>query len=203
MSVDSDKHIAINLLCSILDRVPEKRRSDAITFACIAVGQSAERTGLKATRNRPIKHLFWDVTADDLRRRMVHLVDEVGVCQQAIVQGVIAFLDSHFARQSDPNFVERARQNLIKAIDDITADLELPVDQRKFQMSDLELHDLIQKTEDSLADSEQRRLGAQEALLFLREQAEAVFSQEFWVALTTLEIGDPRNLLDGLTDDEE
>jgi hypothetical protein len=185
--------VAIDALCDMLNRFPGNRRADAITFACIAVGQSAQPTGLKPTWDRTMKQMFWDATTNDLRGRLIHLVEEVGVPQQTIVQGVIAYLDSHFSRAADREFSERARDNHVSAIANLQKQLELPGNANN-------AHVLagIQFMEEALESCERRRQDAEEALLVFREETAKVFTNAFWEALAKEEIGDPRRLFDGL-----
>jgi len=197
------KYIAIDLLCQILDEVPEPRRFDAVTFACIAVGQSAEPTGLKRTRTRTIGQMYWDVTTADLRKRLIYLVDTVDVEQQTLVHGVIGFLDNHFATHANRDFVEGTRENHVNTMERIDADLQIPLEQRESRMRDDELIDFKKKMEQSYSDIEKRRQEAEEALHYLRERVESVFTMEFWQAFTISKLGDPRRLLDLEEPDED
>lgn len=186
-AMNTSTHPAIDMLCGLLSSVPKQRRDDAIIFACIAVGRPAERTGLDPIGSRTIHQLFWDLTTDDLRQRLVYLIEEVGVLEQTVVQGVIGFLDSHFSAQASREFSERARDNQISRIAHLEQQLGLPVDERTRPISDLQLQDLVDKSKQWLAETEQRRREAEETLHFLRNHVEEVFTEELWDTLTARE----------------
>lgn len=143
-----------------------------------------------------MKQMFWDVTTNDLRGRLIHLVEEAGVPQQTIVQGVIANLDSHFSRAADREFSERARDNHVSTIANLQKQLELPGNE-----SNPQILASIQFMEETMQGCEQRRQDAEEALFFFREETAKAFTNALWEALAKEEIGDPRRLFDGLDED--
>lgn len=176
----SSNHKAVDALCQILDRSPSERKYDLIFFACSSVGLSMESTGLEPTKERKLKDLHWDFTLDDLRQRLVQLVDEIGILEQVVVEGVLAFLISFYRRLADPNETPRVVMNHLGMIENLKKQLCLPASERKNKMSDKELKDFIAKVQDMLGDCEARRQDAEEALNFLQQEANNTFTDEFW-----------------------
>lgn len=60
-----------------------------------------ESTGLERGKERPENCHYWDLTVDDLGKRLVRLISKTGVREQVAVEGVIAFLISFYRRESD------------------------------------------------------------------------------------------------------
>ena len=109
-------HIAIKKLCEVLDAFPAEHRDDALRRTGLAIGRGADPTGIPLSMDRPIKHLYWDVEIEQLKNRMVYLVDEIGVDEGTIVLGVIQNLDWHFRRHADRDFTEQCRDGHINTI---------------------------------------------------------------------------------------
>lgn len=173
-------HKALDALCDILDRSPSGRKYDFIFYACYSVGLSMEPTGLEPTKERKLRDLHWDFTLGDFRKRLVQLVDEFGLLEQVVVEGVLAFLISFYRKLADPNETPRVVQNHLGMIENLKQQLRLPASERRSKMSDEELKDFITKVEDMLGGCEARREDAEEALHFLQQEAKDTFTDEFW-----------------------
>jgi hypothetical protein len=124
--------------------------------------------------------LYWDLTTKDLRERLTELVNENGIDEQLLVQGIVAFLDYHFASHATPESAERARRNCISTIEKLERELTLPIEQRQQELTDAEIQDLITKMNDLSEGGESRRQEAKAALESLREVVAEVFTEQFW-----------------------
>jgi len=173
-------HKALDALCDILDRSPSERKYDFIFYACHSVGLSMEPTGLEPTKERKLRDLHWDFTLDDLRKRLVQLVDQIGLLEQVVVEGVLAFLISFYRKLADPNETPRVVQNHFDMIENLKQQLSLPPSERRSDMSDEELKNSITMFEDALSGCEARRQSAEGALDFLQQEAKDTFTDEFW-----------------------
>ena len=201
--MDETTHLAIQTLCTIIDGFPAARRDDAIRRTGLAVGRSADPTGIPTTADQPIKHLYWDLTIDELRDRMIQLVDEVGIDEATIVLGVIHNLDWHFERHADREFSDDCRDSHIATVNGLRADLEKPLDERDYRESDDGINDFIQKIKNEIENVEKSRQEAEDALHYLREKTADVFTWQFWHALTSHKLGDPKRLLDDLDSSDD
>ena len=176
-------HKAVDALCDILERSPSERKYDLITFACFGVGLSMDPTGLEPTKERKLSTLYWDLTLEDLKKRLVQLVDEFGLLEQVVVEGVLAFLISFYRTQADPNETPRVIQNHLGMIEHLKQELCLPASERKNKMGDKELNDFITKVEHMLEGCDERRQEAEKALHFLQQEAKDTFTDEFWKSI--------------------
>jgi len=175
-----NNHKGIDALSAIIDRSSSKQKYELICFACSSVGLSMEPTGLKPTRERTLRELHWDFTLDDLRKRLVQLVDEIGLIEQVVVEGVLAFLISVHRTQADSDRTPRFVQNHLNTIEHLKQQLCLPASERENEMSDEELKAFIAEVEDMLGGCEARQQDAQETLRFLQREVKDTFTDEFW-----------------------
>lgn len=187
-------------MCLIIQGFPPARRKDAIVFACIAVGKSAEPTGLRLHRDRPIKLSYWDLTIDDFRQRMVELVEDVGMDESAVVLGVVGYLDCLYERRADHGFSEQAYDNHIETIERLRQELKKPIADRTYKASDKEIVAFMQKLQGLLGECEQRRRDAEEALRYLRKKTAEVFTWQLWDELARLRADDLRQLFNDMDD---
>jgi len=175
-----NKHKAVDGLCDILNRFPSEQKYNLVFFACFSVGLSRDPTGLEPTEKRKLEHLHWDFTLDDLRKRLVQLVDEHDLLEQMVVEGVLAFLISFYRKLADPNDKPRIVQNHLDLIEGLKEQLRLPISQRKSNVSDEHLRHCIARLEKMLAGIETRWEDAEQTLHFLQQEAKDTFTDEFW-----------------------
>ena len=195
-------YIAIKLLCEILDSFPTERRKDALRRTGLAIGRGPDLTGIPVSVDRPIKHLYWDVEIDQLKDRMIQLVDEIGVDEGTIVLGVIQNLDWHFRRHADRDFTEECRNGQINTINGLRADLEKPFDQRAYKESDEGIRAFIKKIETAIGNIELDRQNAEDALHYLQLKSEPLFDWKLWNSIAHLKIEQMRPGIDGNDDSE-
>jgi hypothetical protein len=174
------KNVAIELLCKLIDELPQPPRHDVTFWACAAVGKSPEPTGLEPLPHRTLGQLQWDLTTDDLRKRLSYLVEDVGLFQQTVVNGVISFLETWYSDMADKASAEEALNNYIRMIEHLDSQLTLRVADRQMNSSDDELREFRAKVADDSTRCEERRQGHEETLNLLREKVFAVFTPEVW-----------------------
>lgn len=188
----ADSYRGVNALCEILVRCPDKSRYDLINWACLSLGLVLESTGLERGQGRLGNSHYWDLTVDDLRKRLVRLISETGVMEQVAAGGVIAFLISFYGRISDPNRMSGFVRKQYDVIEGLEYELSLSVARRKDNMSDEELENSVTETKDMLHRLEARRRDAEEALRFLQQETEDTFTGEFWGRIMSDERGRPQ-----------
>jgi hypothetical protein len=179
MTTDS-QNPAFDQLLKVIDGLPKSGKYNAVVWAAMALGMSAEPTGLEPSSTRTIKQLFWDVEPRDLRKRCAKLVDKVELDERLIVEGTIAVLKGHFASFASPEGVEKAKKNIENLLPGLRLQLELPVIERAHPISDAELRDLIEKAESRLANLDNQREEYEQLLDFFSTQIEEVFTDDFW-----------------------
>ena len=167
-------------LCEFISRIPEPDRFDAIFIGCTALGKSPDPTGLKATRDRTLAELHWDLTIDDLRARLVELAQKVGLDEQFLVEGTLSVLESHIAHRSSEEFTERARELNLNAIKFMESELTRHAEDRRQQMTDAELNDLILKTKEHVTRLDQDRRDAELLLRFFQQERRSLFDLSYW-----------------------
>ncbi len=185
----ADSYRGVNALCEILGRCPDKSRYDLINWACLSLGLVLESTGVERGNGRPGNCHYWDLTVDDLRKRLVRLISETGVMEQVAAGGVIGFLISFYRRASDPNKRPGFVQEYCEVIEGLEYELSLSVSQRKDNMSDEELENSMTEAKDMLHRYEARRQDAEEALRFLQQETKDTFTGEFWGRIMSDERG--------------
>ncbi len=171
---------AIDALCNILNRFPQPERHNLITWACMAVGQAPEPTGLPPTQDRRIKHYFWDLTADDLQTRLRNLVDEHSIAQEVLVKGLIAHLEGWYELCADPQIIDQTVDNSIAKIAELKELLQVPVDDRPVPIPDHQLTEMISQLEENIENRDGRRAQAERTLASLQKEVDRVFTAEFW-----------------------
>ena len=188
----ADSYRGVNALCEILGRCPDKSRYDLINWACLSLGLVLESTGLERGQGRLGNSHYWDLTVDDLRKRLVRLISETGVMEQVAAGGVIAFLISFYRRESDPNKRPGVVRKHCEVIEGLEYQLSLSVSQRKDNMSDEELENSMTEAKDILHRYEARRQDTEEALGFLQQETKDTFTDELWGRIMSDERGRPQ-----------
>lgn len=171
---------AIDTLCEILSRLPGSETENAVGLAALAVGMEHEPTGLQPTIDRTFKQLYWDITPDDLRQHLNHLVNSHHIAQEIIVKGLVAHLESWYELYSDPEFAKQKANRDLDKIESLKETLKIPVDTRIIPIPDNQLRDLISQLAEMIETSESRRIQAENALAFLRAECDRVFTKDFW-----------------------
>ncbi|HWA98899.1 MAG TPA: hypothetical protein VG713_10425, partial [Pirellulales bacterium] len=116
-------------------------------MACIAVGRDPDPTGLEPTRQRTIKQLFWDVTAVELKDRLIELVADAGIDEEFLVNAILDYLESKYRRHADTESSENGRQETMRLPENMRQQRELPQSRRPMNGSDEEVDTFIAKLE--------------------------------------------------------
>ena len=177
---DLGDHPAIDVFCGLIESLPDKFTQTAMIWVGMAIGVAPEPTGLPETRDRLVKQMHWDMEIRQLRERMAHLVDEVGVDEQFVVEGAFAFLQSYFVQFASPEVLEENQVSHARFLETLHEQLKLPIADRRDQGSDAELHDFIEKIEKTIANGEDTRQEHEEVLDLLRASKNQLLSEEFW-----------------------
>jgi len=201
--MDIRLHPAITAFCRVIAQLPEETRRTALGFLCTALGQSPDPTGIAFSPGRPIRHLCWDHETEDLYKRLVYLVEDVGVKEQLAVQGAVSYISTHFAQWADPTFSQSSAEGFRRTIDKMENELQLPVERRDGQRSDEEITDFIQRLHELIESAEARRQDAEDTHNHLSWKFEAAFTLQFWDALNQLEVDRSGPQIDDLLNPKE
>lgn len=177
---ETPKHLAILAFNSILQDFPLRWQKDAPTWCGLALGTSPDPTGLEPTMDRTINQLYWDITVEDIVKRMVELVEETELDEQMVVMGTVAFIDHALLRYCDPENIERMNERNHRFVDFLREQRNLPIESRRQQdMTDERLDDFIRKLEEA-QDRTEVTDSAQEALDWFRSEVDRLLNSKFW-----------------------
>lgn len=201
--MDIPVHPAITAFCHVIAELPEETRRIALGFLCTALGQSRDPTGIPFSPDRPIRHLYWDHETEDLYKRLVYLVEDVGVKEQLAVQAAVSYISTHFAQWADPTFSQSSAGGFRRTIDKMENELQLPVERRGGQRSDEQITALIKHLHELIESAEARRQDAEDTHNHLSSSFEAAFTLQFWDVLNQLEVDRSRPQIDDLLNPKE
>ena len=186
--MDIPEFPAITLFCRIISELPKESRDTAISFTCVALGKTPDRTGIPISPDREIRHLYWDNELKDLYERLVFLVTEIRLDEVLIVQGAAAYVEYHFRRWADKDSSSinaASNQNLITQLEH---ELTLPTTERRGHQSDEQIIDFIGTLRELIETAEQRRIDAENVANYLHARFADAFTLQFWQAFESLRI---------------
>jgi hypothetical protein len=192
-----DRHEPIDRICRLIDGLPENAwgRCAMRHFVCGALGMRPDLTGLPVTPQRKLRELYWDYETDNLRCRLVQLVNEQGIDPEFLLLGVCGFIRALLEGVIDPEQVDRHDRQNQEMIEKLTRTKELPADEREQRLSDEEIDSLIEiirKTRDSAPANAE---AARHTKDMLEELVNDLFSDEFWREYRASQVSSWRELL--------
>jgi len=196
--MDVPKYPAITALCGIIAKLPDESRRTALGFLCTALGQPPEPTGIEFSPDRPIRHTYWDHETGDLYKRLVSLVETVGLKEQLVVQGAASYIATHFAQWADPAFSQSCIGGFHHTIDNMKKELQLPIERRDGKQSDEQINAFIDRLHELVASADSRRQDAEDTHNHITSQFESTFTLQFWDALNHLTVDRLRLQIDDL-----
>lgn len=184
------KHLAIETFCHVIRRIPGEWAQFTVTVSGWVLGLHEEPTGLEDDGNRPVSHLYWDLSVDDVKGRMIELVEEGGLDEQMLVAGCLGCVDFRLYGYVDPASQEEASANRSRRLEEFRHMLTLPESERRPSMSDESLTKFIGFMEEADAKRNSTDEKVRDALEFFRSERDRLFTFEFWRMFEGLRLRD-------------
>ncbi|AQT67800.1 hypothetical protein STSP2_00950 [Anaerohalosphaera lusitana] len=171
---------AINDFCKIITQLPDKEMAEEVVYwACYAAGKLPEPTGLEPVPKRKMNAIFWDLTIEDLRNKLIELHEKYRIDQQLLILGELEFVKNHLIGIADPKKLEKNRQ-LVEALEE---QLKLPQNKRIECLADDSILGMMQTARDLISNFDQRRSKAENALSFIIDKQADHFTARYWSLL--------------------
>jgi hypothetical protein len=178
----------VDRFCEMLTTAELPEAQSILSMACLCLGCDSKPTGVKRTPQTKVGEMFHKHTVEDLRKRLSHLIDHLGVHAEILVSGMLHLLINHYEKMASPDHVSSSIDKFLDMKRDLEEELERPIDERRGKRNDDQVQKLIASVEGMMTRSPSNRELGERISSALRTEWEKWFSESYWEAWNSYEL---------------
>ena len=170
----------IQRLGAVVSALPEYVREAIVWNGCLALGRGPARNDKPFDEDVPMGELYDPLTVEDLCDEMQTLVDERGMMEEFVIDGLFQFVISWHERMADADISGRILDRSLSMLQRLESELRKPLDQRDILTSDDVLKKMIQQLKDGMTRRPKFKEECLDLAFAVRSAWETSFPSKYW-----------------------